>query len=64
MLSGKQRMNYFFSADFDVDSDFALLSFFAPESLSFDPESFDASPFPSESDVDSELDPEPPDFFA
>jgi len=28
---------YFFSADFDVDSVFALLSFFDPESLSFDP---------------------------
>jgi hypothetical protein len=60
------RLVHFFSEAFDPDSTFVFDSFFDPESLSlsFDPESFDESPFPSESDFDSELDPEPPDFFA
>jgi len=55
--------SYFFSADFDVDSVFALLSFFDPESLSFDPESFEESPLPSESDFDSDFEADEP-FFA
>jgi hypothetical protein len=48
---------------FDPDSVFAFDSFFAPESLSFEPESFDVSPLPSESDFDSDFE-APEDFFA
>src|SRR6266496_254608 len=57
-----QTRIYFFSELLDTDS-FGLLSFFAPESLSFDSESFAESPFPSESDCDSDFE-APDDFFA
>ena len=49
--------NHFLSADFEGDSAFGLLSFFAPESL----ESFADSPLPSESDFEA---PPPAGFFA
>jgi hypothetical protein len=58
----KRLSSYFFSDAFDPDSDFALLSFFAPESLSFDPDSFAESPLPSE-DSDFAADPDAG-FFA
>src|SRR5258705_8869889 len=38
---------HFFSETLDPDSAFAFESFFVPESLSFDPESFAESPLPS-----------------